>query len=124
MTLQYILTGFTHDLRFRVFAFTCIGDDRGRTEYEVRVDLGLLQRYGIRIQELPLLCREVLERRSQTEEQRTFTYTEADMRVSADLSASRAAVAKNNKKTPRRPPPSENVGTAWRGMRVSTVSPS
>jgi hypothetical protein len=115
--LQYILTGFTHDLRFRVFAFTCVGDDRVRTDYKVKVDLGLLPKYGIRIQELPLLCREVLERRSGSDEQRTFTYSEADMRLAADISASRAAALAQKKKVPRRPP-SENVGAAWRGVRV------
>ena len=33
--MQYILTGFTHDVGFRVFAFECIGEDRVRTPYSV-----------------------------------------------------------------------------------------
>ena len=59
--MQYILTGFTHDMGFRVFAFEGIGEDRVRTEYKVRADLALIHRYGIRVQELPLLCRGILE---------------------------------------------------------------
>ena len=113
--MQYTLTGFTHDRGIRVFAFECVGEDRTRTQYKVRADLALTQRYGIRVQELPLLCRGVLERRNEGEEQRTFTYTEADMRLNADLCASRAAV-EQKRKAPRRP--SENVGAAWRGLQV------
>jgi hypothetical protein len=111
--MQYILTGFTHDMGFRVFAFEGIGEDRGRTDYKVRADLALIRRYGIRVQELPLLCRGILERRNEGEGQRTFTYTEADMRLNADLCASRTAVAQKKKA-----PPSENVGAAWRGSQV------
>jgi hypothetical protein len=113
--MQYLFTGFTHDMGFRVFAFECIGDDRVRTAFQVRADLGLIRRYGIRMQELPLLCRGILEHRNEDEEQRTFTYTEADMRLNADLCASQASAKK--RKLPRKPP-SENVGVAWRGTRV------
>ena len=85
--MQYIITGFTHDMGFRVFAFEGIGEDRVRTEYKVRADLALIQRYGIRVQELPLLCRGILERRNEDEDQQAFTYTESDMRRNAELYA-------------------------------------
>lgn len=114
--MQYILIGFTHDIGFRVFAFEGVGEDRVRTEFRVRADLSLIRRYGIRVQELPILCRGILERRNEDEEKRTFTYTEADMRVNAELCAEQAAAAKT-RKVPRRPP-SENVGAAWRGTQV------
>jgi hypothetical protein len=113
--MQYILTGFTHDLGSRVFAFESIGEDRIRTAYSVRADLALTRKYGIRMQELPLLCRNVLEQRDGDDAQRTFTYTEAAMCLRANIRAAEAAEQK--KKTPRRPP-SENVGNAWRGPRV------
>lgn len=113
--MQYILTGFTHDLGSRVFAFECVGEDRTRTAYSVRADLALTRKYGIRVQELPLLCRNILEQRDGNDAQRTFTYTEAAMCIRASIRAAEAAEQK--KKTPRRPP-SENVGTAWRGPRV------
>lgn len=113
--MQYILTGFTHDMGFRVFAFEGIGEDRARTEYKVRADLALLHRYGIRVQELPLLCRGLLERRNEGESQDVFTYTETDMRLNAEQSAERAEA---HKKAPRRPA-SENTGAAWRSPAVS-----
>lgn len=113
---QYTITGFTHELGFRVFAFECVGEDRLRMEYTVRADLGLIRRYGIRVQELPLLCRGILERRNEGEAQRTFTYTEGDMSHHAEDCALRAADAQK-RKTPRKPP-SENLGAAWRGPQA------
>ena len=113
--VQYILTGFTHDVGFRVFAFECIGEDRIRTAYSVRADLALTRKYGIRVQELPLLCRSVLEQRDANDSERTFTYTEAAMCLRANV---RAAEAAEQKRRPPRRPPSENVGAAWRGPQV------
>lgn len=110
--MRYVLTGFTHDMGFRVFAFDGVGEDRVRSAYRVRTDLALIRRYGIRMQELPLLCRGILERRVEDEE-RAFTYTEADMRLHADVCAARDAEAKKKKAAFRRPP-GENVGAAWR----------
>jgi hypothetical protein len=114
--MDYILTGFTHDVGFRVFAFEGIAEDRVRTAYSVRADLALIRKYGIRVQELPLLCRKVLERREGQDPQRTFTYTEAEMRLRADACAAEAASQK--RKAPRKPPPTQHVGTAWRGPQL------
>lgn len=113
--IQYILTGFTHDVGFRVFAFECVGEDRIRTAFSVRADLALIRKYGIRVQELPLLCRSILEQRDANDTKRTFTYTEDAMCVRATVLAAEAAEQK--RKPPRRPP-SENVGASWRGPRV------
>lgn len=57
--MQYILSGFTQDMGFRVFRFEGVAVDRPRTRtvFTVRADLALIRRYGIQIQELPLLCR-------------------------------------------------------------------
>src|SRR5690606_11447698 len=101
---------------FRVFEFEGIGQDRVRTEYKVRADLALIHKYGIRVQELPLLCRGILEGRKEDEAQQTFTYTESDMRRNAELCALRAADSQK-RKAPRKPP-SANVGVAWRGPHV------
>jgi hypothetical protein len=111
--MQYILTGFTHDVGFRVFAFEGIGEDRMRTIFSVRADLALVKKYGIRMQELPLLCRAILEQRDGTDTTRAFTYTEDAMCLRADASAAEAEKQKQRK--PPRRPPSENIGRAWRG---------
>ena len=67
---RFILNGFTHDKGFRQFAFEGIEEDRDRTQFTVRADLTLARAYGIHIQDLPLLCREFLERRAVTEDAR------------------------------------------------------
>ena len=80
--MQFIFTGFTQDMGFRVFAFEGVGPDRIRTNHTVRADLALLLRYGIRMQELPLLCRRLLERRIDNGEERgAVTFTEDEMRL-------------------------------------------
>jgi hypothetical protein len=111
--MQSILTGFTEDMGFRVFAFELKAEDRTRTLYAVRVDLALIRRYGIRLQELPLLCRGMLERRDEGEEERTLTFTEDEMCLYAkDRVAARDAAAQKRKRPPK--PPGENAGAAWR----------
>jgi hypothetical protein len=91
--MQYILTGFTQDAGFRVFGFEGVGDDRSRDDYRVKTDLSLIRKYGIRVQDLPLLCRGMLERRDETLEQHTFTYSETEMRGYASVTASRQPTA-------------------------------
>src|SRR5437016_6444124 len=77
--MPFILTGFTQDMGFRVFAFERVDADRIRTAFTVRADLSLIRRYAIQMQELPLLCRGLLERREVCDETRSVTLTEADM---------------------------------------------
>jgi len=82
-----------------VFTFEGVGDDRIRTEYRVRADFALISQYGIRIQELPLLCRGILERRDPGDQQHTFTYTEADMSLDASALAARRTKVQAKKRT-------------------------
>jgi len=115
--MNYVLTGFTQDMGFRVFAFEGVTHDHTRTVYKVRADLDLIRRYGIRVQDLPLLCRGMLEQRNEGDEQKTFTYSENDMRRIADLRAVEVEAARK-KSSHRRPPPGEKVGAAWRARPV------
>lgn len=103
--MQYILVGFTHDVGFRVFAFEGIAEHRVRAVYSVRADLALVRKYGIRVQELPLLCRTILEQREVSDAQRMFTFTEAAMSRRAEARAAEAAL--HIKKKPH-PAPSPN----------------
>ncbi len=114
--MQFILTGFTQDMGFRVFAFERIAEDRSRTACIVRADLGLSRQYGIRVQELPLLCRALLEQHDEPGDNRTLVFTEAEMRLYADNRAAARDAAALRKKPARRPP-KENSGIAWRGPR-------
>lgn len=111
--MQFILTGFTQDMGFRVFAFERMGEDRIRTKCTVRADLALIRRYGIQIQELPLLCRSLLDRRDEGVETHSLTFTEEEMRTCANERAAARAEAANKRRPPRRPS-SENSGAAGR----------
>jgi hypothetical protein len=111
--MQFVLTGFTQQLGFRVFAFEGIGEDRIRTKFTVKADLALILRYGIRLQELPLLCRTLLDRRSEGDGIQSLTFTEELMRACSDERAlARDAAAKKKKSPPR--PPASPVGVGWR----------
>lgn len=103
--MQYVLTGFSQDLGFRIFAFNGVGPDRKLTAFVVRAELSLAQRYGIRLQELPLLCREVLEQREDDDGQRAYTFTEERMQSHASICAAKREAAQQ-KRTPFRRPQS------------------
>src|ERR1044071_8676102 len=111
-TMPFIITGFTQDMGFRVYAFERT-EKRIRTKFTVRADLALIQRYGIRLQDLPLVCRGILERHNEGEEQRTLIFTEDEMCLYAtNCVAARDAAAQKRK--PSRRPRSGNVGSGWR----------
>jgi hypothetical protein len=103
--MQFTLLGFTESIGFRVFAFEGVNADRTRTSFTVRADLALTRRYSIRLQELPLLCRGLLERQAEGQELsadlRRLTFTEAEMSMYASDCARTEAL---RKKSPRRAP--------------------
>lgn len=110
--MQFILTGFTQDMGFRVFAFEGVKADRTRARYTVRADLVLVRKYGIRVQELPLLCRALLDKCGESDERRTLIFGEDEMQLRArDSALARETAAM--RKPPRRPA-AANIGTAWR----------
>ena len=79
--MQFSLIGFRQDTGFRVFTFEGTAADRTRTAYTVRADLALTRKHGIRVQELPLLCRGVLERAGEGEQKSAAIFTEEEMRL-------------------------------------------
>jgi hypothetical protein len=105
---QFTLSGFTHQDGFRVFAFEREGEGRTRTKYSVRAELALAVKYGIHLQELPLLCRTLLDQRSASVAIPPLTFTEEQIRACA---AARALAA--SKRSPSSRPRADNTGTAW-----------
>ena len=110
--MQFVLMGFGEDPVFRVFKFEGVAEDRSRTEFTVKADPVLARQHGIRLQELPLLCRALLEQRFETATKHMLIYGEDDMRVFADAAAARLEAAQKRK--PPRRPVSDQVGNAWR----------
>jgi hypothetical protein len=113
--MQYVLTGLTHEDGFRVFAFERVGKDRVRTQFTVKADLALVRGYGIQIQDLPLLCRGLLDREEEGCVSAALTFTEEAMRVCASERAAARAAAAAKRKPPHRPA-GDNLGAAWRGQ--------
>ena len=110
--MNFILTGFTEETGFRVFAFQGVGLNGTRLEYTVKANLGLSRTYGIRLQELPLLCRGMLERLPDGAEGCAVTFTEEGMRLHADTRAAEREAARQ-RKPPRRPPTEHPQTTGW-----------
>lgn len=108
---QYILMGFSQTAGIRLYAFEGVGDGQ-RVDYTVEVDLSLIPNYGIRIQDLPLLCRDLLQKRVQPSEISALTYTEHEMRAHAErLAVEREESARRKNAGPR--PGNANPGSGW-----------
>jgi len=109
---QFMLAGFTQSAGIRTYAFEGIGDS-GRSDYTVEVNLSLIPGYGIRIQDLPLLCRELLQQRLEPDEGAACIFTEQQMRSHAQKLTSAREEAALKRKPPRHLAV-PNPGAAWR----------
>ena len=109
---EFHITGFTQAAGVRTYTFEGRSAAE-RVSYTVQVDLALIPAYGIRIQELPLLCRELLEQRTEPADILALVFTEQQMRGYAQkLAAARDAAASRKKSPP--PNPAANPGSGWR----------
>lgn len=109
---QFLLAGFTQAAGIRIYAFEGRIDAK-RIDYTVEVDLALIPGFGIRIQDLPLLCRELLQQRSQPDETSSVVFTEQRMRSHAEKLAVAREEAEHRKKQPRHLA-SADADTGWR----------
>jgi hypothetical protein len=111
------LKGFSQTQEMRRFAFDDMEEEAAtRSPYIVQADLRLIRTHGIRIQELPLLCRKLLERLTAqstwNRKDRDLVLTDLEMgQISADRTTQQNEADK--RKAPRRRP-TENTGSAWR----------
>ena len=97
---QFFLTGFSQAAGIRTYAFQS-RVDATRTDYTVEVDLALIPGFGIRIQDLPLLCRELLQQQAQADERNAVVLTEQRMRSHAEKLAVAREEAEHRKKQPK-----------------------
>ena len=93
----FVLSGFKHDVGFRVFEFDCVQDGKTRTRYTVRADMTLIRKYGIHVQELPLLCRNVLDRCTEDSRTSSMILSEEEMMVCAERENARLEAVKKRK---------------------------
>jgi hypothetical protein len=91
--VEYVLTNFQQQLNVRRFFFKGTNAARERLEFIVGVDLTSARKYGIPVQELPLLCLRFLEERTDDLQPRGVTFTEAQL---ADYAKQRAEEKKRS----------------------------
>jgi hypothetical protein len=97
--VEFVLNRFSQEENIRTYLFQGIADDRKtRTEFSVAVDLTLLHKHGIPLQEVPLLCCILLASDSQGEQFSNLTFTEGDMLVHAAQREREQAEAKMKRK--------------------------
>lgn len=107
--MEVLLIRFHQVNGTRRFMFDCIGADRSKTRVIVSADVSLARKYDIRLQELPLLCRRLLDTMTEGGLTPSITFTEDNM-VAVQKAARDAA-----EKKPHKPPrPSPAAGQAWR----------
>jgi hypothetical protein len=111
--MDFILTGFRQEANVRQFAFQGIAPDKTRTVFTVGADLQMIRKYQIALQELPLLCRRLLEEHSNGDPSTDLTFTEEDMQLYAKHREDAKELAAQKKKIPRRPVGSA-VAAEWK----------
>jgi hypothetical protein len=130
LNMQYVLNGFRQESGFRVFAFQGVGADQTPMVFTVRTDLALIRAYGILVQELPLLCRALLERSDDGSAERapassrTLTYSEDEMRLYAGNRDADRDAARRKKSLRRIPPRVRPSGAIVMGMSREPGAPS
>ena len=122
--MHYILTGFRQDEGFRIFSFQRIEAGQTSTNFTIRADLALAHKYDIRLQELPLLCRALIEQ-AQEATGELMTYSEEDMRLHQNRCVEDLRLAQQRKKAVRRPVPSQVAHTSpdWRSEAAKKTLP-
>ena len=110
--MDFLLVGFKEGSDVRHFRFECVGPDRLRRTVVIHADMALARKHEIRMQELPLLCRRLLESIDEGEITDAVTFTEDHM-ISIQTAA--RAAAEKKPKLPQRP--SSATGWAWRNPR-------
>ncbi|MEQ1886216.1 MAG: hypothetical protein ABL967_14215 [Bryobacteraceae bacterium] len=113
--VQFTLTGFTQQGVFRVFAFQSPGARSERAEFFVRADLSLIRKYAIALQDLPLLCRRLLQVPAAEAEPHMLTFTEEEMAAHARNAARIRIEAAARRRPPRKPTKETSGGTATNG---------
>ena len=114
--MEYVLTGFQQEIKnVRRYAFERIeADKKRRTPFSVGVDMELIRKYQIPVQELPLLCHHFLAAQAGEEvASGTFMFSESDMLAYASHRTAAKNAADLKRRPPRRPATAK-TGQAWR----------
>jgi hypothetical protein len=112
--MEFSMTGFKQDRLVRRYTFKAPSANKTVRLFAVEMDVTLLRKYGISLQEIPLLCCRLLEKAALPEDQHVLTFSEELMREHAENRAAMERLARDKRKAHRRPI-SKRVGQHWRG---------
>jgi hypothetical protein len=108
--MEYRLTGYRQIENFRIFDFDRVDSDGGAVKISVGVDTTLAGKYAVGLQELPLLCRQFLEKSAIAGESVSLTFPETDLAAVAAASVAMRArrrrsttVRRKQNRTPNHP---------------------
>ena len=110
---DFMLTGFHQEHGIRHYVFQCSNNNGTSSEFTVEADVRMLRKYGIGLQELPLLCRHLLEKQNPGSPVRAVKFGEDLMKEQADRRAALKQAALGKKKVYRRRRP-EPLGQYFR----------
>jgi hypothetical protein len=102
--MKFVLTGFCQNENIRRYSFQGIAPGGRRSDWNVGVDLTMLQRHGIPLQEAPLLCSVLLAAQSAPAEGQSLMISESDIRSRAEQRASERMESQSKRKPASLPP--------------------
>jgi hypothetical protein len=106
--MKFLLAGFRQNENIRYYSFQGIGEDRRtRTEFSVGIDLTLLHKHGIPLQEAPLMCSVLLASKAGGEQRPSLMFSEEDLLIHAAQRARERVESRND----RKPKPLSPTGT-------------
>jgi hypothetical protein len=113
-TPDFTLAGFSQEGSIRHFSFRCVNVDRSHSDFMVDADTDLIRSYGISLQDLPLLCRRLLEETVSLTSGDVVIFSEDLMRQHSDRCEAAARIAEQ-KKQARNKPNHDHLGQGRRG---------
>ena len=119
--MEFTMTGFSEEAGVRRYNFRGTSVNRTYQEFAVHTDVALARKYGIGLQELPLLCRRLLEKDPERLDVHIIVFSEELMREHSDQVAAAERATQERRKAHRRPNPAR-LGEHWRGQQPPPTS--
>jgi hypothetical protein len=124
--VQFVLVRFTQSGNIRHFIFEGVTAERARIAYTVDADLLRLREYKISVQELPLMCRRLLEAAPEADPARAFSLTDQHMRqhaAAATAALEQAASKRRAQFNGRKPGQPSNFGQMRTVATAASAAP-
>jgi hypothetical protein len=115
--LQFFFTGFNQTLNIRHFAFRGVPAEPDSVPFVVSADVSLLRKYGISLQDAPLICLRMLEALEESARASSIVLTEDFMSTYARARVADREAAALKRKHPKPHGDPQKLGAAWRSRQ-------